>query len=541
MPTPAAPKTPPPAPAKKDAPPAKKPAKDAPAPEIPELDPRLQELLDRIMELSDEELRELRDLILTQIQARPDAPVDELEVLASAAAQVTQESRNRDEREPGRAARRTLDAFARTARQDRDAAHPAAVPADRRPRFTTAGVARAVTASGNELHDNGGVAREFVNALSRLNTRDPRHDGQRQTVVTLHADRPDDQQLRVRDGAEAVTAAMAAAAAEHQQQALTAAGGLGAPGMPDYMLPGFEVADRPVKAALPTFTAERGGIRFMRPPSLADLAGSVGIWDVAKDILAATDVNTRKPALRVSPTNEVVVDTQAVTSVLIFGNMLSRAYPEWVERCVGLALAAHARIAEQQLLTQIGSLSTAVTGTTVPVEGGNLGATRVLLPLLDRAATGLRDRLRAGAQAPLQLILPHWSRALLRTDLAIQEPGDATVGVTDAELDAYLASRNLVPAWALDGEAGYQFSAQNPGAVNTWPTSIRCYMFPAGSMQFLDAGVLDLGLVRDSVLNLANDYMLFSETFEAVAFRGGQSLRITQAVSPSGIARAAAS
>jgi hypothetical protein len=76
--------------------------------------------------------------------------------------------------------------------------------------------------------------------------------------------------------------------------------------------------------------------------------------------------------------------------------------------------------------------------------------------------------------------------------------------------------------------------------VNAWPASVISYMFPAGAFQFLDNGTLDLGLVRDGTHNAANDYMLFSETFEAVAFRGGEAFRISQAVTPSGLSQAAA-
>ncbi len=276
----------------------------------------------------------------------------------------------------------------------------------------------------------------------------------------------------------------------------------------------------------------------MRPPTLSSLTGAVGIWTVQNDVDARTDVNVRKPALRVLPGAEVQVDVQAVTNILVFGNLMARAYPEFVQRVTDLAFAAHAKIAEQQLLTQLGALSTAVSGTAG--EGGGLGATRVLLPLLDRAATGMRNRLRMPANAPLQLILPDWARGILRSDLALQEPGDAKLGVTDAELASYLAVRHLSPTWAMDGEAGQQFDPQDPGPVNAWPTSVVSYLFPAGAFQFLDGGTLDLGIVRDSTLNAANDFMTFTETFEAVLFRGGEAFRISQAVTPSGIARAAA-
>jgi hypothetical protein len=45
------------------------------------------------------------------------------------------------------------------------------------------------------------------------------------------------------------------------------------------------------------------------------------------------------------------------------------------------------------------------------------------------------------------------------------------------------------------------------------------YLFPEGAIQFLDAGRLDLGVVRDSTLDATNDYETFVETFEGIANR----------------------
>jgi hypothetical protein len=39
----------------------------------------------------------------------------------------------------------------------------------------------------------------------------------------------------------------------------------------------------------------------------------------------------------------------------------------------------------------------------------------------------MRDRLRMAQDAPLQLILFHWSKGILRSDLAMQEPGTPRV------------------------------------------------------------------------------------------------------------------
>ena len=46
------------------------------------------------------------------------------------------------------------------------------------------------------------------------------------------------------------------------------------------------------------------------------------------------------------------------------------------------------------------------------------------------------------------------------------------------------------------------------------------YVFVEGSVQRLDAGRLDLGVVRDSTLDATNDYETFVEVFETVVSRG---------------------
>ncbi|MGY1712604.1 hypothetical protein ACI8AC_24150 [Geodermatophilus sp. SYSU D00758] len=99
----------------------------------------------------------------------------------------------------------------------------------------------------------------------------------------------------------------------------------------------------------------------------------------------------------------------------------------------------------------------------------------------------------------------------------------------------------LLHAWTLDGEAGQAFGAQTAGgALASFPANVVAYVFPAGAFAFMDGGVLALGIVRDSVLNAANDHMVFSESFEAVLHRAGEALRLTVPVTASGISRAAA-
>jgi hypothetical protein len=70
--------------------------------------------------------------------------------------------------------------------------------------------------------------------------------------------------------------------------------------------------------------------------------------------------------------------------------------------------------------------------------------------------------------------------------------------------------------------------------VPAYPAQIDTLLYATGTKLFLDGGNLDLGLVRDSILNSRNRYRQFSETFEGVADRGIENLRLVMSVVPSG-------
>jgi hypothetical protein len=58
------------------------------------------------------------------------------------------------------------------------------------------------------------------------------------------------------------------------------------------------------------------------------------------------------------------------------------------------------------------------------------------------------------------------------------------------------------------------------GAIKAFPEKLVWNLFVEGSVQFLDGGRLDLGVVRDSTLDATNDYEVFSEVFDGIADRG---------------------
>jgi hypothetical protein len=211
-----------------------------------------------------------------------------------------------------------------------------------------------------------------------------------------------------------------------------------------------------------------------------------------------------------------------------FGNLATRAYPELIARHNELGLIQHAREAEQNLLTKIGDASTAVTTTSL------IGFGRDFLVQIGRAAAAYRSRHRMEADAPLRAIIPGWVKDAMAADLALAMPGDNTLNVY-AEIDGYVASRGVNLSVSLDQNV---FGAQSVGALNEFADSFSWYLFAEGSFLFLDGGTLDLGIIRDSSLVGTNDYKMFVETFEGIAFVGVESLVITSTISINGVAAA---
>lgn len=327
------------------------------------------------------------------------------------------------------------------------------------------------------------------------------------------------------EGNQAKVNALVASIKSGDTQALIAAGGLYGPVDTSWDIYELgETLDRPVKDTLPSFKADRGGLRFMTPPVLADLDGAVSVWTMQDDIEAAQPGSKKeKPCIRVNAGEEVTVYLEAQPLCLTFGNIGSRAYPELVERHIQLAQVQHARFAEQRLLTRIGALSTKITA------AAQLGAARDILVQADTAVAAMRNRHRLDPKAPVRAIFPAWFKNALRSDLVKQIPGDgqdAALSLAEATIDRWFSERNITVTWALDSESTQYFGEQADGALVNYPSNVVWYLFPEGTFLFLEEATLDLGIVRDSTLNSTNDYKMFLESFENVAKVGVESLRI---------------
>jgi hypothetical protein len=123
----------------------------------------------------------------------------------------------------------------------------------------------------------------------------------------------------------------------------------------------------------------------------------------------------------------------------------------------------------------------------------------------------------------------------MAADLTLASPGDGTLAVSESEINGYLALSNVTLTPSPDQNV---FGAQSADALLEFPDSFVWYLFAEGSFLFLDGGTLDLGIIRDSTLVGTNDYKMFVETFENVAFVGIEALKITSTITVSGTAAA---
>ena len=162
------------------------------------------------------------------------------------------------------------------------------------------------------------------------------------------------------------------------------------------------------------------------------------------------------------------------------------------------------------MLERIKALSVNVTN---GVE--TLGALIYLVDAIVKAKFGIAGRFRMPANARFRALLPAYTLDLLLLD-TIQTQFDRFRSRGD--IDAYLRSVGIDPIYYIDGNfaAGddqLPDATQAAGALDGFPNTVQWAIFPDGAFLGIDAGSLELGIVRDSTLNSTNDFQVFGERF----------------------------
>jgi len=196
------------------------------------------------------------------------------------------------------------------------------------------------------------------------------------------------------------------------------------------------------------------------------------------------------------------------------------------------AMAQQARIAERELLDQLAALSLNLTGTAI------YGASATLLYRLQISRAGMISRLRMNPSQRIAVQAPFWVAGMFSADLVNTQFG--RFDTPPEQVGALLSRFGFDVNWYIDSAtgAGQVWADEVTGtAQDDWPgTTADIYAYVPGTFLFLDNGQLDLGVVRDSTLNLDNSYQIFSESFEALIRLGPAQAahRIALTICPSG-------
>ena len=297
--------------------------------------------------------------------------------------------------------------------------------------------------------------------------------------------------------------------------ALTAAGWC-APSQNLYDMFGIDAGDGLLD--LPTVQVTRGGLNVPGFLGYGDAADGLWTWTEAdNDNAHGEEPTASKPCLYIPCPDFTDYRLVAEGLCITAGNLTDRAFPELTRRFVALAINSHLHRLSAAMIADISGSATGVTMTAYPTS-----AAGSILNAIDLQVEDYRSQYRMSVSAILEAVFPLWTKALIRADLAMRH-GVLLTNVTDEMVDEHFRARKVRAQFVHDYQPLYSASAKT-----AWPTSLDFLLYPAGGFIKGDGGVIDLGIVRDSVLNATNDYTAaWTEQLYLVAQLGPNAREVT--------------
>lgn len=293
---------------------------------------------------------------------------------------------------------------------------------------------------------------------------------------------------------------------------LTAAGGWCAPSETLYDFCVEESTDGII--SLPSVTANRGSVRWTKGPDFSTIyANADGDWHLTE---AEVIADTVKPCIEVecAPFTETTLD---VTGVCVSAGILTNAaYPELVRRYIEAVLIAHEHKVGGRIYAAIDAASTALTMT------GAVAAFDALTHL-EIAIDHMRERKRLPMNQAMEVLAPHWYKAVVRGDLA-RRNGVDLINVSDQMIQSYFAMRGASVQWLYNTGQDIDEAA---GTI-TVPATVDLLVYPSGSFVKLTTDLLTLDGIYDSTNLSTNTYTaLFTEEGYTVLNPCGDAYKVT--------------
>lgn len=319
--------------------------------------------------------------------------------------------------------------------------------------------------------------------------------------------------------------------------AWVASGGICDLAAPIYDVLSLAEPQSPVEGSLQVVGAPRGAIKWIVPPDWTDARSGVGVTGTGE--VGVETGEFEKPCVHVNCPGTAETAVVAVSTCVEWDNLTYRVFPELVATFMDQLAANFASVREVFYLDKLeADVDGAATATQV------YGAHRFVHRIISMAAHAMRKRHNMNRDAVIDVWAPDFLVELLKADMA----NDAALGLSDgirnittAQITAELAAfAGVNVTWYYDSATGLDQSvngAQGDGALNAYPDDAVLYLEPPGTHVRLDAGTLDVGLVRDSTLNRTNDLQLFSEMWINTAKVGLETVKLTlEDICPTGTA-----
>lgn len=293
---------------------------------------------------------------------------------------------------------------------------------------------------------------------------------------------------------------------------------------------------------LPTVGINRGGMRWPVSPSFGDLVGNAAMWSWSEtqDIAAVTGTaqSGTKTCARVPCPSFLEERLGCDGLCLTVGNLTEDAYPELIANHTRLLFAAHAHKMNAKRILQLYTNSASVTGT---FGSAGAGVVNPVLGALEVSAIDYREKYAMADGAILEVILPRWLRAVMRADLrkrTRETPG--MLAMTDAALMSLFDAIGLRIQWVGDWQTRTSGLFGTSTVLTAWPTTVQFMMYAPGTWVMGQGLRLDLGIIRDSILNSTNDHTAeWMEECWLIAKVGHESRRGLINICPDGTVGAA--
>lgn len=396
----------------------------------------------------------------------------------------------------------------------RRTSRPAASQASRAQQITiTAAADVPEFATGSPIEDLDTVGRALVNRMRGFGT--PSGDGKSENlqhygVAAFRLDFPAELTIdRHSDDMEILT--FAGREARLPGNSLVAAGGWCAPSEVLYDLCAGETTEGIL--SVPEVNVARGGIKYTSGPDFSAIYGAVGFCQTEAQAIAGT----AKTCFEVPCPAFTEVRLDACGLCIKAPILTNAAYPELVQRWVSGSLIAHQHKINAKVIAAMATAAGAAKvitglGTTA---GDTLGG-------LELIADGLRQKYRLSMSASLEVVVPFWIRGAIRADLANRSGQTDAASVTDQQISAHFAARNLAVQYVYDWQ-----DLATPPAV-AYPTTFNALIYPAGTFIKGTSDIINMNAVYDAASLAVNVFTaLFFEEGVLVAKMCNEAALVT--------------